>query len=130
MDIVYEACKILKLVLQARAPYETGNLAMNSIRIAGNRVIIGGEIAPYAPITNEPWTAAKWNGARNPNQGWVQAAIKEAAPIIQRVLSGRATDEDVQRATNRYNGILAERKKERLVKLKEKRQKQTGVVSE
>lgn len=112
MDIVYEACRILQSVLQARAPYDTGNLAMNSIRIDQNRgcVIIGGEdIAPYAPFTNEPWVSPQWHGAKNPNEGWIQRAIQEALPLIQRVLSGRATDEDVCAAQNYYSGIVDER---------------------
>ena len=119
-DLVYEACKLLKAVLQARAPYDTGNLALNSIRIAENRVIIGGEIAPYAPFTNEPWEKG-----RNPNEGWVESAIREAAPIIGRVLSGKATDADVQESLAHYADIRQERKRlmlERLQKMKEKLQ--------
>lgn len=124
MDMVYEACKILKLVLQARAPYDTGNLAMNNIRIDRNRgrVIVGSaESAPYAPITNEPWTSEKWHGKKNPNEGWIQRAIEESLPIIQRVLSGKATDKDVQAAFQKYYDIRAERKKLYVEELKKKR---------
>ena len=126
MDMIYEACRILKQVLQARAPYDTGNLAMNSIRIDRNRgcVLIGGEeIAPYAPITNEPWIADKWQGKQNPNEGWVQKAIEEALPIIQRVLSGKATDEDVRAARKQYKEIYEERKRQRIELLKKKKEK-------
>lgn len=121
MDILYEACRVLKQVLQARAPYDTGHLAMDSIRIVGNSVVVGGEeIAPYALHTNEPWTSEKWHGAKNPNEGWVQKAIEEALPLIQRVLSGRATDEDVQRALTEYKGIYEARKQQRITNLRKK----------
>lgn len=129
MDMIYEACLILKQVLQARAPYDTGNLAMNSIRIDRNRgcVLIGGQdIAPYAPITNEPWTSEKWEGRQNPNEGWVQKAIEEALPIIQRVLSGKATDEDVRAARKQYKDIYEERKRKRIEILKQKKEKIDG----
>lgn len=118
MDPIKEACRILKQVLQARAPYDTGNLALNSIRIVGNKVVVGGEIAPYAPFTNEPW-----NKGKNPNENWIQRAIKEALPIIQRVLSGRASDEDVRAAMKNYHSIYEERKRLRIEALQKKREK-------
>ncbi len=126
MDLVYEACKILKAVLQARAPYDTGNLAMNNIRIDRNRgrVIVGSkESADYAPITNEPWVSEKWHGKKNPNEGWINRAIEEALPIIQRVLSGRATDKEVEDALNYYSGVREERKKQYIRRLNEKKEK-------
>lgn len=110
MDVIREACNLLKLVLQARAPYDTGNLAINSIRIVGNAVYIGGEIADYAIYTNEPWVKGK-----NPNEGWVERAIKEAAPLIGRALNGRATVEDVERTKKTYDTIIEHRKKEMVV---------------
>ena len=122
MDMVYEACRILKQVLQARAPYKTGNLAMNSIRVVGNAVYIGGEIAPYAPFTNEPWKSEKRQGKKNPNEGWIRRAIEEATPIIQRVLSGHASDEDVKSAIAKYQSIYEERKKHRIELLNKKKE--------
>lgn len=121
MDVVREALNILKLVLQARAPYDTGNLAINSIRIVGNAVYIGGEIADYAIYTNEPWVSSKWNGAKNPNEGWVQAAIHEAVPVIQMALNGKATIEDIENAKQYYADVIEERKRELIEKLKELR---------
>lgn len=121
MDVVREALNILKLVLQARAPYDTGNLAINSIRIVGNAVYIGGEIADYAIYTNEPWLADKWHGAKNPNEGWVQAAIHEAVPVIQMALNGKATIEDIENAKQYYADAIEERKRELIEKLKELR---------
>lgn len=121
MDVVREGLKILKLVLQARAPYDTGNLASNSIRIVGNAVYVGGEIADYAPFTNEPWLSEKWHGAKNPNEGWVQKAIHEAAPIIQRVLNGKASSKDINAAQKLYKGVIEDRKKKMIAALKELR---------
>lgn len=144
MDMIYEACKILKMVLQARAPYDTGNLAMNSIRIDRNRgrVLIGGEIAPYAPYTNEPWeakdikrtvkkgeettTITYKRSAKNPNEGWINRAIEEALPIIQRVLSGKATDKDVKDVMKYYKNVRAERKRLYIEELEKRKAKILG----
>lgn len=123
MDLIREACNILKLVLQARAPYDTGNLALNSIRIVQNSVVIGGEIADYAIYTNEPWSKGK-----NPNEGWVQKAIQEAAPLIQSVLSGKAKMSDVRRTQKAYKQIIAERKQTMTAKLKKIRDEIAGAT--
>lgn len=127
IDWQYEACKILKLVLQARAPYDTGNLAINSIRIAADysAVLIGGEIADYAAQTNEPWTAEKWQGKKNPNEGWIQRAVQEALPMIGQALSGKLTREDISVFTNQYKTIYNNRKRE---VIKRKREKQEKIV--
>lgn len=116
MDIVHEALNILKLVLQARAPYDTGNLALNSIRIVGNAIYIGGEIADYAIYTNEPWIRGK-----NPNEGWVEKAIEEAKPMIQRVLSNKATMQDIAETQKFYRDIISDRKKTMVENLKQLR---------
>jgi len=127
MDIIRETCKILKIVLQARAPYDTGNLALNSIRISKNAVIIGGaEIAPYAPITNAPWVSEKWKGRKNPNEGWVYKAIEEARPIIQRTLSGHADEEDVRKALKYYKGVRTKRQRTHAALLKKKQENING----
>lgn len=123
MDLIREACKLLKLVLQARAPYDTGNLAINSIRIVENSVVIGGEIADYAIYTNEPWTN---KSAKNPNEGWVKKAIAEATPLIQRALSGKATSKDVKNSQQMYKQIIQTRKEEYKKQLIAKREKLTG----
>lgn len=55
-------------------PWDTGNMASHALKYE----ILNGvfhiymdlEEAPYMPITNEPWIAAKWNGKQNPNEGW------------------------------------------------------------
>lgn len=123
MDPVLEACRVLKQVLQARAPFDTGNLFRNGIRIVENKVIIGGELAPYAVYTNEPWTSEKWDGKKNPNEGWVQRAIREALPLVQRVLEGKATEDDVKEARRRYQRIINDRDRRMVERLKQEKEK-------
>lgn len=106
-DPRYEACRILKVVLQARAPYDTGNLAVEGIRIGDYgtlpAVYVGGaEVAAYAPVTNEPWVSERWKGTKNPNEGWIDRAIQEAKPYIQKALSNRMTEEELQELLGEY----------------------------
>lgn len=107
---IEQAVDYLLLWLQIRAPKDTGNLALNGIRKAFDPetqtalIVIGGEVAPYAVYTNEPWIDDRWNGAQNPNQGWIQFAIEEARPVLIMILSGTMTQEDVD-ALNRINSI-------------------------
>lgn len=52
----------------------TGNMALNALRykVQGNYIVIyfDTNVAPYIPYTNEPWLSDKWNGRKNPNEGW------------------------------------------------------------
>lgn len=99
-DFKIWACNILKSVLQARAPYDTGRLATQGIWVEndGSAVYIGGaEVAPYAVYTNEPWTKGK-----NPNEGWIDKAINEATPIIKQALSGKITREQYEETMRFY----------------------------
>ena len=119
MNVILEVCKLLKTVLKARAPYDTGNLAINSIRIVDNSVTIGGsEIADYAIYTNEPWT----NGRKNPNEGWVDRAIQEAKPLIEKLLYSEAGQKELAKSMTYYNGIIKERKEKMIKKLKKEKQ--------
>ena len=122
MDMIKETLSLLKLVLQARAPYDTGNMALNSIRIVDNAVYIGGEIADYAIFTNEPWTNRP---GKNPNEGWVQRAIMEAVPIIQKALKNVSMD-DVRFAKKKYRQIIKERKRKMLRRLEKEKEKIQG----
>ena len=56
-------------------PWDTGNMAVHGLEYE----IIGDDLvhihmnlaqAPYTPYTNEPWTAERWHGKQNPNEGW------------------------------------------------------------
>ena len=90
-------CNVLKLF----APKDTGNLSTNGIRILDKSngiydIGIGGEPAPYAIYTNEPWKSEKWGGKKNPNQGWIQNAISAALPMIKQIFEGAITEDDLQ----------------------------------
>lgn len=90
-------CNMLKLV----APKESTNLATSGIRILDPDsgvydIGIGGEPAPYAVYTNEPWISEKWGGKQNPNQGWIQNAISSALPTLQSILDGAISIDDLQ----------------------------------
>lgn len=127
-DPRYEACKILKTVLQANAPYDTGNLAIESIRIDpygnGPAVYIGGvDSAPYAPYTNEPWISEKWNGKKNPNEGWIDRAIEEAKPYIQQALRKKMSEEELQNLLGSYNAEYERRRAQRIADKEAKRDK-------
>ncbi len=124
MDPIKQACFILKLVLRARAPYDTGNLAINSIRIVENAVVIGGtDVANYAIYTNEPWINRP---GKNPNEGWVQRAIMEAAPLIQKALNKKITKEDLKIVKGYYRFIIERRRAEMKRRLKKMREKIQG----
>ena len=45
-------------------------------------------LAPYMPFTNEVWLSPKWNGKRNPNQGWWNNAIEMVIVFIAKRLGG------------------------------------------
>lgn len=90
----YQAALLLHTALVANAPKDTWNLALNSIRIAQDKgqwyVLIGGEIAPYAVFTNEPWIRGK-----NPNEGWIERTIEECMPMIKQIMSGSITQAEI-----------------------------------
>lgn len=88
------AAEYLHNVLKLRAPKDTWNLTFNGIRLvyidsAHIKIIIGGEPAPYAIYTNEPWSSPRWNGKSNPNEGWINNAVHGALPTIKAILGGR-----------------------------------------
>ena len=93
---LFIACNYLKLVFVNFAPKDTWNLALNAIRLVqindlSYQIIIGGEIANYAIYTNEPWVDDRFNGHRNPNEGWVEKAIAYATPGIKNIMDGTIT---------------------------------------
>ena len=98
-DKEYSAIKYLQSVLQSFAPYDTGNLALNSIVVAytGGKwhVYVGGEIADYAYFTN---TIGR-------NAGWIERAIEFSLPTIRQIMSGTLSvqeyEELIGKAENR-----------------------------
>lgn len=106
-------CNMLKLI----APKDTGNLSTNGIRILDVAsgvydIGIGGEPAPYATYTNEPWISEKWGGKKNPNQGWIQNAVHSAIPMIRSILDGAISEEDLQTIITKQEAKFDEQLKE------------------
>lgn len=85
-------------LLQLLAPKDTGNLAFNSIKLEWRNnkeavIYIDGDgvdgVAPYAPFTNEPWVAERWNDKKNPNEGWWDNAIPQIINQLNKEFGGR-----------------------------------------
>lgn len=113
------AAEFLKSCLQAYAPYDTGNLALNSIRVLYDTngdvfVAIGGEIAPYAVYTNEKWVSDKWNGKSNPNENWIENAIDEALPLIKDYLLREMSQQDFDQYLEYYKRTFKHHQEERM----------------
>lgn len=76
------------------SPIKTGNLRYNAMSVeilnGGNtyKIYVKQDIAPYMPYTNEPWVAKRWNGKKNPNEGWWQdKALQAVLQAFQSQLS-------------------------------------------
>lgn len=108
-----QAADYLLLWLQIRAPKKTGNLAILGIRKAYDPltnypiIVIGGEVAPYAIYTNEPWISPMWMGRTNPNQEWIQSAVIEVLPTLRFILSGTITRDDYMKMAEQNKITLA-----------------------
>lgn len=119
------ATHYLQSVLMIRAPKDSWNLTLNAIlivQIAPNhfRIVIGGEVAPYAPATNGPWESPRWKGRVNPNQGWVDNAIAEAKPMIASLMSGEIDAKELESAIDINVEQLSERMREEAVVMEAK----------
>lgn len=85
-------CRECESILRARAPYKTGNLRYNAIKLEmideyTCRLYVDDEyMAPYMPYTNEPWVNRP---GKNPNEGWFDKAAEEIAQHIARRLGGQ-----------------------------------------
>lgn len=95
------ACDALCTILKAEAPYDTGNLALDGIRVIEGEpgyfyVAVGGEIAPYAKYTQESWDNfdAPLKGKKNPNEGWINRGIEKALPLIKQIMEGAITEDE------------------------------------
>jgi hypothetical protein len=101
------ACDLAFEWIVNHAPYDTGNLALNAIKIEYPtpqtcRIYVDETIAPYMPFTNEHWehklirmgnfrpgeTVERFRTWDNPNEGWWDRACEEAIHIIQDLLGG------------------------------------------
>lgn len=112
----YLACKLLHGALVANAPKDTWNLALNSIRLVQETgtwyVVIGGEIAPYAVFTNEPWSRGK-----NPNEHWIEKTIEQCLPMIKQIMAGAISEAEINEwQTNNHYKRLTETYHEHITK--------------
>lgn len=117
-DRLDQAADFLVVMLKIAAPKKTFNLTINGIRKAYSDntgfpiIVIGGEVAPYAIFTNEPYISARWINKKtgimaiNKNQGWVQKTINECIPTLQAILSGSMTLVEYATLMNVYNDSL------------------------
>ena len=82
--------------LRSLAPYDTGNLSQNAIRIEFPSpsvclIYVDESIAPYMPFTTRPWISPRWKGRKNPNEGWWQAAGELIVESIAQEVQGEIT---------------------------------------
>lgn len=77
----------------AYIPWDTDNMATHGLqyRIEGDQFHIWMDFdeAPYVPYTNEPWTSPKWNGKKNPNEGWWQVWAETFSNRLAQKLRGK-----------------------------------------
>lgn len=113
MDQMLMAGTILFTALQAGAPFDTGNLAINGIAMKsdGSEIYIGGENAPYAIFTEYPWDNFGGNleGKQNPNEGWIERCIENAKPMLIQALSGQITQRDLSGLLKPYQTDIQKR---------------------
>ncbi len=99
---LFQALKLLHEALVARAPKKSWNLALNGIVTVQDGteryIVIGGEVAPYAEYTNENWDQFQppLKGKKNPNEGWIESAIEFCLPMIEQIMSGTLTIEEIK----------------------------------
>lgn len=71
----------------------TGNLAFDATKIEHESdkqvmIYVDEDIAPYMPYTNEPWISPKWNGKKNPNEGWFDRVAEDLAYHVAQIVHG------------------------------------------
>ena len=91
------ACLNAVATMRELAPKDTMNLAYNAIKVEfrdnGTCVIhVDLGIAKYMPFTTLPWTSPKWNGKKNPNEGWWENAAAVVLKQIANELKGEVND--------------------------------------
>lgn len=87
------ACLSAVDIVKSVSPVDTGNLKNNGVTYAfldNDTFMIKIDLAkaPYMPYTNEPWLAKRWNGKKNPNEGWWENAVKKVVEYIAQALGG------------------------------------------
>ncbi len=91
-EVINIAISIVNEMRAEWVPRKTGNMALNALGYdVKNNVLdisINPDIAPYVPYTNEPWLSDKWNGKKNPNEGWWQRFVEEFVKRLTTRLKG------------------------------------------
>lgn len=102
-----QVAEVLRNALIISAPKDTWNLALNAIRIVQEHgdlyIVIGGEIAPYAVYTNEPWIN---RSGTNPNEGWIQKTIEDNKHLIKSILSGAYTHDEIDQLRKKQQAVI------------------------
>ena len=86
-------CRDVLRELRGLAPYDTGDLALKAIKMEMPSpnvclIYVDESIAPYMPYTTRPWVSPRWNGKKNPNEGWWQAACELIAERVAQKING------------------------------------------
>ena len=75
------------------APKDTWNLAVNALKLeeteTGYVIYVDSAVAPYMVYTEEPWTSTRWNGKKNPNEGWFRRVADAVAVELAAALGGK-----------------------------------------
>lgn len=81
-------CKECEAYLRSVAPYDTGNLRYNAVRLEimddnTCKLYVDEKMAPYMKYTNEPWQHGK-----NPNEGWFDRAVEHIVELMAQRIGG------------------------------------------
>lgn len=78
---------------KTRGKTSKGNLAFNALRIKIIEdtvdIYVDKNVAPYVVYTNEPWISPRWNGKKNPNEGWWGRFCEEFMRRLSKKLRGK-----------------------------------------
>ena len=73
-------------------PIDTGNLrsSVKFVFTSPTRAVVYVDTkqAPYMPYTNEPWISPRWNGKKNPNEGWFDREVENALEKTVKSMKG------------------------------------------
>lgn len=91
-EVIDAVISVIETLRKELVPYDTGNMALNALKYDIYEdmidIYIDPEIAPYVPYTNEPWISPKWNGKKNPNEGWWDRFVAEFTKRLANKLKG------------------------------------------
>lgn len=88
-----EVCNEAVEIVRNYAPVDTGNLEENGVSfewVDDNtfNIYVDEALAPYMPYTNEVWKSPRWNGKKNPNEGWWQYSVERIVKYLVEELDG------------------------------------------